>query len=164
MATVAQVLDAKLDKSFHTIDASASVFSAVKSMALKRIGALVVTQGAEVCGIVTERDYARKVILLDKSSRNTPVHDIMSRAVRYVRSSQTSDECMALMTEHRIRHLPVIDGGVLVGVISIGDLVKSVIAEQQFAIDQLEIYVQGARSEPVRRCRSESRVIALGLA
>jgi signal-transduction protein with cAMP-binding, CBS, and nucleotidyltransferase domain len=100
--------------------------------------------------MVTERDYARKVILQDRSSRNTPVADIMSTAVRYVRSTQTSDDCMALMTEHRIRHLPVIDGGVLVGLVSIGDLVKNLIEEQQFEIDQLEVYVRGGSAETAR--------------
>lgn len=149
MASVAHVLKSKIDRSFYTIDATASVFDAIALMSHVRIGALVVTRGAQVCGMVTERDYARKVILLDRSSRNTPVRDIMSTAVRYVRSTQTSDECMALMTEHRIRHLPVIDGGVLVGLVSIGDLVKNLIEEQQFAIDQLQVYVRGGNAEPV---------------
>jgi CBS domain-containing protein len=116
-------------------------------MSHKGIGALVVTCGGEVVGMVTERDYARKVVLRDQSSRNTAVREIMSRAVRYVRPSQTSDECMALMTEHHIRHLPVIDNGLLLGLVSIGDLVKTLIAEQQFAIDQLELYVRGGHQQ-----------------
>jgi CBS domain-containing protein len=162
MATVAQVLSEKANRTFHTIDASASVYDALASMSQKGIGALVVTCGGEVVGMVTERDYARKVVLQDRSSRNTVVSDIMSRAVRYVRSSQTSDECMVLMTEHRIRYLPVIDNGLLVGLVSIGDLVKTLIAEQQFAIEQLELYVRGGyqhqpqQAAPVTHTRGRS--------
>jgi CBS domain-containing protein len=158
MATVAKVLSEKADKTMHIIDASASVYDAVASMSQKGIGALVVTRGGEVVGMVTERDYARKVILQDRSSRNTAVGDIMSRALRYVRPSQTSDECMVLMTEHRIRHLPVIDNGLLFGLVSIGDLVKTLIAEQQFAIDQLELYVRGGyqQAAPVADTRGRS--------
>jgi CBS domain-containing protein len=147
MATVAQLLSAKDDASVHTIEASASVFDAMVLMSQKGIGGLVVMCGTDVCGIVTERDYARKVVLQDKSSRNTTVREIMSREVRYVGLGQTSDECMALLTEHRIRHLPVIVSGVLIGLVSIGDVVKSLIAQQQFAIDQLEFYVLGASHE-----------------
>ncbi len=117
----------------------------------------MVTCGTEVCGIVTERDYARKVILQDRSSRSTPVRDIMSTAVRYVRPAQTSDECLALMNEHRIRHLPVIENGILIGLVSIGDLVKNLIAEQQFAIDQLEVYVRGATHEASQPARTRVR-------
>jgi CBS domain-containing protein len=159
---VAQVLSEKADRTFHIIDATASVYEAIASMSQKGIGALVVTCGGEVVGMVTERDYARKVILQDRSSRDTAVGDIMSRAVRYVRSSQTSDECMVLMTEHRIRHLPVIDNGVLVGLVSIGDLVKTLIAEQQFAIDQLELYVRGGyqQAPPVAQTRDRSMSLA----
>jgi CBS domain-containing protein len=162
MATVAQVLSEKADRTFHIIDATASVYEAIASMSQKGIGALVVTSSGEVVGMVTERDYARKVILQDRSSRDTAVGDIMSRAVRYVRSSQTSDECMVLMTEHRIRHLPVIDNGVLVGLVSIGDLVKTLIAEQQFAIDQLELYVRGGyqQASPVAQTRDRSMSLA----
>jgi len=114
-------------------------------MAEKHIGALVVTDGDNIAGIITERDYARKVVLMDRSSKDTPVGDIMSRAVRFVRLDQTSDECMALMTERRMRHLPVIDHERLVGMVSIGDLVKNIIAEQQFTIQQLEHYISGER-------------------
>jgi CBS domain-containing protein len=167
MATVAQVLIEKADRTFHTIDAAASVYDALASMSQKGIGALVVTCGGEVVGMVTERDYARKVILQDQSSRSTAVRDIMSRAVRYARPAQTSDECMALMTEHRIRHLPVIDNGVLVGLVSIGDLVKTLIAEQQFAIDQLELYVRGGYQHvaplPDTRGRPAPQVAAMSL-
>jgi len=101
---------------------------------------------ASVAGIITERDYARKVVLKDRSSKTTPVRDIMSKAVRFVRPDQSSDECMALMTDRRIRHLPVIDQERLIGMISIGDLVKNIIAEQQFTIQQLEHYIAGERT------------------
>jgi IMP dehydrogenase len=111
MTTVAQLLSSKADQSFHTIEATASVFDAIKLMAYRQIGALVVTSGDQITGIVTERDYARKIVLLDRSSRETPVGDVMSKVVRHVRLNQTTDECMALMTENRIRHLPAIDGG-----------------------------------------------------
>jgi IMP dehydrogenase len=102
-----------------------------------------VTSGDRITGIFTERDYARKIVLLDRSSRGTPVGDVMSRAVRYVRLNQTTEHCMTLMTDNRIRHLPVIDGGLLIGMVSIGDLVKNLIAEQQFTIHQLEHYIRG---------------------
>ena len=112
-------------------------------MADKGIGALLVTEGSEVVGIITERDYARKVILLERSSQATPVSDIMTAAVMYVHPSQTSSECMKLMTEKRLRHLPVLENGKLLGLLSIGDLVKGVISDQQETIDQLEQYIRG---------------------
>ncbi|HLE65773.1 MAG TPA: CBS domain-containing protein, partial [Burkholderiales bacterium] len=124
---------------------TASVFDAVKFMAEKNIGALLVMQGERIAGIVTERDYARKIILMGRTSKETPVSDIMTSEVMYVRPDQTSDECMALMTENRIRHLPVVDHGKLIGLISIGDLVKDIISEQRFIIDQLEHYIRGER-------------------
>ncbi|WP_153102041.1 CBS domain-containing protein [Paraburkholderia hayleyella] len=144
MTSVAQVLKSKSDATtVYTIAASDSVFDAVKLMAEKQIGALVVTEGEAIVGIVTERDYARKVVLLDRASKATAVRDIMSRAVRFVRLTETTDDCMALMTERRMRHLPVIDQDRLVGMVSIGDLVKNIIAEQQFTIQQLEHYIKG---------------------
>jgi CBS domain-containing protein len=112
-------------------------------MADKHIGAVIVTEGEEIVGIMTERDYARKVVLMDRVSKHTPVRDIMTSQVRYVRPDQTTDDCMALMTDKRMRHLPVIDNGKLVGMISIGDLVKNIISEQQFTIQQLEYYIRG---------------------
>jgi CBS domain-containing protein len=121
------------------------VFDALKLMADKNIGALLVMEAEEVAGIITERDYARKVVLMSRSSKQTPVREIMTSAVMYVRPDQTSEECMVLMTENRLRHLPVIDGGRLVGIISIGDLVKDIIAEQRFTIEQLEHYISGER-------------------
>jgi CBS domain-containing protein len=145
MTSVAQVLKTKPDNTVYTIDAGDSVFHAIKLMADKQIGAVVVTDGDSIAGIVTERDYARKVVLMDRSSKETPVRDIMSRAVRFVRPEQTTEECMAIMTDRRMRHLPVIDHEHLVGMVSIGDLVKNIIAEQQFTIQQLEQYITGER-------------------
>ena len=146
MTTVAQLLKTKPDNTtVYTIGADDSVYEAIKLMADKGIGALVVTHGDSIAGIVTERDYARKVVLMDRSSKATPVREIMSKAVRFVRPEQTTDECMALMTERRMRHLPVIENDRLVGMVSIGDLVKNIIAEQQFTIQQLELYIHGER-------------------
>src|SRR6195256_795010 len=121
MKSVAHILKSKPDPTVHTIAPTASVFDALKRMAEKSIGALVVTEGEQVVGIITERDYARKVILMARSSKDTPVHAIMTSSVMYVRSDNTSEECMRLMTENRLRHLPVMDGGKLVGLVSIGD-------------------------------------------
>lgn len=122
-----------------------TVLQALQRLAEKDIGALVVLDGGEVSGIFSERDYARKVILHGKTSAETRVHEVMSSRVLYVRPDQSVDECMAVMTENHIRHLPVMDGERLVGVISIGDLVKSVISHQEFIIEQLENYITGGR-------------------
>jgi IMP dehydrogenase len=144
MTSVAQVLKSKPNQEVFTIEASDSVYNAIKLMAEKQIGALIVKENGSIAGIVTERDYARKIVLMDRSSKTTPVRDIMSSAVRFVRPDQTTDECMALMTERRMRHLPVMDNDDLIGMVSIGDLVKNIIAEQQFTIQQLEHYIHGA--------------------
>jgi CBS domain-containing protein len=146
MKIVAHILNSKPEQTVHTITPAASVFDAVKQMAEKSIGALVVIEGEKVVGIITERDYARKIILMARSSKETPVRDIMTASVMYVRPDQTSEECMVLMTENRLRHLPVMDGGKLIGLISIGDLVKDIISEQKFIIQQLEHYITGERS------------------
>jgi IMP dehydrogenase len=143
MTQVAQVLQSKQNPQVITIDTQDSVYDAIKIMAERGIGALIVMSGGEIAGIVTERDYARKVVLKDRSSKSTKVAEIMSSAVRYVSPQQTSQDCMALMTEHRIRHLPVLDKGRLAGMISIGDLVADIISEQQFTIEQLEQYITG---------------------
>lgn len=145
MTTAATIVKSKLEQVVHTIAPDATVFDAVKLMAEKAIGALLVIEGQKIVGIVTERDYARKVALMARSSKQTPVRDIMTTNVMYVRPGQTSQECMALMTENRLRHLPVLDGTTLVGLISIGDLVKDIISEQQFIIEQLEHYIAGDR-------------------
>jgi len=144
--TAANILKSKPDQTVHTITPTASVFDAVKLMAEKNIGALLVMEGEKVVGIITERDYARKVVLMARSSKETPVRDVMTSSVMYVRPDQTSEECMVLMTENRLRHLPVMNGDKLIGLISIGDLVKDIISEQKFIIQQLEHYITGERS------------------
>lgn len=143
MKTAADLLKSKPHQSVHTIPPDASVFDAVKLMAEKDIGALLVMEGKEVAGIITERDYARKIALHSRLSRETSVREIMTSQVLYVRAGQTSEECMVLMTENRLRHLPVMDGSKLLGLISIGDLVKDIISEQKFIIRQLEQYISG---------------------
>ena len=143
MKTVAELLQSKGNASVYTISPEQTVLEAVALMADKGIGALLVTEGSDVVGIITERDYARKVILLERSSQATPVSDIMTAAVMYVHPNQTSSECMKLMTEKRLRHLPVLENGKLLGLLSIGDLVKGVISDQQETIDQLEQYIRG---------------------
>jgi CBS domain-containing protein len=143
--TAAYILKSKANQTIHQITPEASVFDAVKLMSDKDIGALLVMAGPKVAGIITERDYTRKIALMSRSSKETRVRDIMTSDVLYVRPERTSDECMALMTENRVRHLPVMDGEQLLGVISIGDLVKDIISEQQFVIQQLEHYIAGDR-------------------
>jgi CBS domain-containing protein len=145
MKSVAQILKAKADPSIYTVAPGASVYEAVKLMAEKNIGALVVMEDDAIVGIITERDYARKIVLMARSSKDTPVRDIMTSSVMYVSPSQRTDECMALMTESRVRHLVVIESGKLVGVVSIGDLVKDTISEQEFIIQQLQRYITGGR-------------------
>ena len=145
MTTVADILKSKPHRSVFTIAPAASVFEALKLMAEKNVGALLVVEGGQVAGIITERDYARKIMLMSRASKETPVRDIMTSDVMYVRPDHTSEECMALMTENRLRHLPVIDGGQLLGLVSIGDLVKDIISQQQFIIQQLEHYITGER-------------------
>jgi len=124
-----------------TIGLDDSVLDAIKELASKDIGALVVMDGENPVGMFTERDYARNVFLKGKSSPGTPVRDVMAKPVIFVRPEHTVDECMSLMTRKRVRHLPVLDAGDMVGMLSIGDLVKSVIDEQQHTIEQLEHYI-----------------------
>jgi IMP dehydrogenase len=143
MTSVAQVLKSKPEQAVHTIGVNDSVYDAIRLMAEKHIGALVVVDGEAIVGIVTERDYARKIVLMDRSSKTTAVRDIMTPHVRFVQLEQTTYDCMALMTERRMRHLPVMEDGKLIGMVSIGDLVKEIIAEQQFTISQLEHYITG---------------------
>lgn len=128
-----------------TIGPDEMVFQALQLMADKDIGALVVLDGSEVVGIFSERDYARKMVLQGKDSTETPVREVMSSRVLYVRPEQSIEDCMALMTDKHIRHLPVVAGGKLVGLISIGDVVKAVISEQVFLITQLENYITSSR-------------------
>ena len=145
MSIVTDILKTKAERSVHTIGPAASAFEAAQAMAQKNVGALVVVDAGQIVGIVTERDYARKLVPMDRSPRATPVRDIMSSPVMYVRPQHTSGECMALMTENRLRHLPVVDAGQLVGLVSIGDMVKDIISDQQFIIEQLEHYISGQR-------------------
>ena len=126
-----------------TVEPDAAVYEALEIMADKGIGALVVVEGEALAGIMSERDYARKVILLDRGSRETQVAEIMTAKVLTVSPDQTLGECMALMTDRRIRHLPVVADGKLAGLISIGDVVRAVIDEQRFMIEQLESYITG---------------------
>ncbi|MCO4892797.1 conserved hypothetical protein, CBS domain [Cupriavidus taiwanensis] len=143
MKTARQVLESKPSQAIYSIPPTASVYAALQLMAEKGIGALLVIEHGEIKGILSERDYARKVILMQRTSRETLVRDIMTTAVIYVSANQTTDECMALMTRHRLRHLPVMQGDELIGMLSIGDLVKDIISEQQFIIEQLEHYITG---------------------
>ena len=142
METVRQLLDKKGHEvwSVHPDD---SVFDAVKKMADNNIGSLVVLVDDQIVGIITERHYARRVILEGKTSPETSVRDIIATSVVCARTDQTISECMAVMTEKRVRHLPVVDQKRLVGLVSIGDLVKSIIADQEFTIEQLIHYIQG---------------------
>jgi CBS domain-containing protein len=143
MKPVTQILQTKRDNVVHAVGPDALVIDALKLMAEKGIGALLVMDGDQVIGIVSERDYARKVELQGRMSKETKVSAIMSAPVIYVRPDQSNEECMALMTENRLRHLPVLHNGKLLGLISIGDLVKDIISEQQFIIEQLQHYICG---------------------
>ncbi len=140
MKRVRDILEVK-GRDVWSIEPGVSVYDAMKLMADKEVGALMVVEGTKLVGLISERDYARKVILQGRSSRSTEVREIMTTRVAYAQPDQTIEECMALMTEKRFRHLPVIDQGQLVGVISIGDLVKSIIDEQKVIIEHLERYI-----------------------
>lgn len=142
--TVASILRSK-GYNIFSVKAESTVFEALGVMADNGVGALLVMEGEKLVGIMSERDYARKVILLGKSSREAKVREIMSDKVLYVHPHRTAEECMALMINKRIRHLPVIDNYNLVGVISIGDVVKAVIDEKEFVIEQLEEYISGRK-------------------
>ena len=140
MASVKQILQGK-GHDVWSIGPEASVYDAIELMANKEVGALTVLEGDLLVGVLTERDYARKVILQGRSSKDTKIKDIMTSRVAYARPEQSVEECMTVMTEKRIRHLPVMDGDKLLGIISIGDLVKAIIEEQQHVIKQLEQYI-----------------------
>jgi CBS domain-containing protein len=140
MTLVRQLLDGK-GRTIFSVEPEAPVLEAIRAMAAHHVGALLVMQGAKLAGIISERDYARKVILLGRSSADTPVRDIMSSPVITVSPEDTVQTCMKVMTERRVRHLPVSEGGKVIGMVSIGDLVKAVIAEQQQQIEQLESYI-----------------------
>ena len=142
MTTVRGILETKGNEVW-TIGPDQTVYDALSLMAEKKIGALVVKDEGKVVGVVSERDYARKVILKGKASKDTSIRDIMTSRVCYVSQDRTVDECMAWMTDKSIRHLPVIEGDDLVGIISIGDVVKSMISEREFIIERLEAYITG---------------------
>ncbi|MBS1104806.1 MAG: putative signal transduction protein with domain [Deltaproteobacteria bacterium] len=145
MYLVRQLLDRK-GHIVHGVGPDATVLEALEIMARHDVGALVVLDAqGELVGLVSERDYARKVVLKGRVSKDTPVREIMATGVVCVNSSQTEHGCMALMTNHRVRHIPVIDDGRLVGIISIGDVVSAIIEDQKFTIEQLEHYISGSR-------------------
>jgi CBS domain-containing protein len=143
MKNVRTILRAKTIQLVHSVEPNATMFDALKVMAQENIGALLVIEHGKTVGIVTERDYARKIVLTGRTSRDTAVRDVMTSPVMVVGPDQTTEECMALMTKHRLRHLPVFDEGALIGLISIGDLVADIISEQKFMIEQLQLYIAG---------------------
>jgi len=142
MIIVKKILDEK-GSQVWTISPDANVFQALKMMAEKEIGALVVVENEKIVGIISERDYARKIAMLGRQSQDTPVREIMSTSVYVINPETTAEECMALMTDKRIRHLPVLQNEKLAGLISIGDVVKVIITEQKFTIQNLENYIMG---------------------
>jgi CBS domain-containing protein len=142
VTTVRQLLGQK-PRTVCTIDPGVTVFDAIAKMAENDIGSLVVVDGEKLVGIITERHYARNVVLKGKTSPTTLVRDIMERRVICTRPEQTIEQCMALMTERRVRHLPVLEEKKIIGIVSIGDLVKSIIRDQKFIIEQLEHYIHG---------------------
>ncbi len=142
MKTVYEILNKK-GSDYWYISPDSTVYEALELMSKKDIGALLIIENGNVMGIISERDYARKVALLGRLSREIPVNEIMSTKVIYVKPQNTPQECMALMTEKHVRHLPVIEDDKLIGLISIGDVVKAVIEDHQFVIDQLVQYITG---------------------
>ncbi len=142
MKTAKNILDSK-GRDVHTVRPDDTVLTALGLMAEHNVGALVVVENEELVGIISERDYARKVILKGKFSKDTPVSEIMEKRVHCISSTQIVDACMALMTEHRIRHLPVLEMGRLAGLVSVRDVVKAIIEDQKFTIEQLEHYIAG---------------------
>ena len=151
--TVRELLRSKPSQHIWTISPSESVYDAISEMARHNIGALLVIEANQVVGIVTERDYARKVILANRRSRETKVSEIMASQVIYVSPEYTVDNCMALITAKRVRHLPVLEGNALIGMISIGDVLKTMLADQEFMIEQLTQYVTDSQyqAEPQRK-------------
>ena len=143
MTPIVHVLKSKKQAPLASLPPTATVLDALKLLAEREIGAVLIMQGEALLGIFTERDYARKIALMGRTSAATLVSDVMTSAVRFVRPDQSSEQCMQMMSTGRLRHLPVVDGGKLVGMISIGDLVNDIISEQKFIIEQLEQYISG---------------------
>jgi CBS domain-containing protein len=141
MRPIKQLLDGKASHQIYSVSPDASVFDALKVLAETDVGALLVMDGDRMVGIFSERDYARRVVLQGKSSRDTLVREVMTERIVCVQPNQTVEEAMAMMTEVRCRHLPVVEHGRVIGVVSIGDLVKEIISEQEFLIQQLETYI-----------------------
>lgn len=144
IGTVRQLLRIKGD-GIWSVAPSASVYEALETMADKDVGALVVMEKEKLVGIFSERDYARKVVLHGKSSKDTTVREMMTSMVLYATPDRTVDDCMEMMTEKHIRHLPVVEDGRVVGMVTIGDVVKTVISKQQYLISHLERYINGGR-------------------
>ena len=140
MRTVRQLLESK-PVEIHAVTPDAPVIDAIRLMAEHHVGALLVMDGSRLAGILSERDYARKVVLQGRSSKDTPVRDIMTAQVITVGPGDSADHCMQVVTDHRIRHLPVLDGDAVLGVVSIGDLVRAVIEEQRQELDHLQRYI-----------------------
>jgi CBS domain-containing protein len=149
MGTVRDILRTK-GTDVWSISPDTTVLAALQEMADRNVGAILVMDEGRLVGILSERDYARKVRLCGKSAGDTLSRDIMTERVVCVRPEQTTDDCMALMTDKHVRHLPVIEGNQVIGVVSIGDIVKSIISEQEFIIDQLENYISGTAYLPKR--------------
>jgi CBS domain-containing protein len=143
MKSVEKVLRTKGSEAWH-IAPQASVYEALQLMSEKEVGSILVLEEGEVVGIFTERDYARKLILKGKFSKDTAVRELMTQEVLYVEPQNTIEDCMVLMTNNRVRHLPVMENGKLVGIVSLGDMVKHIISEQESTIAQLEKYITGS--------------------
>jgi len=144
LKSVRQVLKAK-GYAVESVNPETTVYDALQKMSNRELGALVVLEDGNICGLVSERDYARKVVLQGKSSRETQVQEIMTRRVINVEPQQTVEACMVLMTDKHIRHLPVVEEGRLIGIVSIGDIVKAVIEAQRLTIEELETYITSGR-------------------
>ena len=144
MKRAIDILKSKPSQVVYTVSSSTPILDAVRMMSDHNVGALIVTEGSHIVGVVSERDYVRRLAATGPDAYYGEVADIMTSPVMYVPPSHSNEECMALMTESRLRHLPVVENGRLLGVISIGDLVKDIISEQQYVIEQLEHYITGA--------------------
>ena len=143
MTTIAQLLNAKGDQ-IWSVEPKATIFEALEIMSEKEIGALLVMEDGKLTGIFSERDYARKVILKGKSSKETLVEELMTKKVFYIDSQNTINDCMAMMTAKRIRHVPVIEDNQVMGIVTIGDVVNQIISEQEVTINHLENYITGS--------------------